>query len=868
MDQSPAAAAQRLTIKKQALILAVSTGNTETVEDLLDGGVPIDTKDAEGVSLLHGAALGGHVTTMRLLIRKGCDINSVDARGLTPLHFAAGVGRTNIVQELIRNGASCSMVAGELGTPLHQAAGKGHVETAVAMLMEECSFDVTNSVGHTILHAAAGGGHVELVRELVGRGCDVNAEKANGCTPLHEAAGCGRTRVVCKLIKLGANKSVVAGMYGTPLHLAAYGGHMGTTVAMLEKGCPLNVKNSAGATVLHFVAAGGHTELLRELVSRGCDVNAEETNRCTPLHYAAANGKTEAIDELIKRGAVVSVNAGKYGTPLHQAVVDGNVKAVEALLVSQPTSHNVASSKGIIDNCDLFGRTPVMWALRYGHVELLRLLISKGGDISDKSRDAYSLSVFEQSFVGGQANKMSQFCKASGITSSEGDISCALSALITRGLVDPHKVLSLCAITGDSLFLTDQFTTLIAFKTCAMPAAVMYTKCCFDYNGGASFISKLRIPDESALNPLQMALLALKCFKRGFAIGSLQRGAKDHTLFITKLLSHPVLKERVNENFPNGLSPLDLALKFEFHHIASLIEQAGGRPGLWATVPHEIAVRHPLALTQMKEAYASIKAIAESGEHGLEFIKDVFSSILGAQTVASVVQVDVRSRLLVTKGQDSSWHPNAMIVGASVGPETDEHEYKSLMVPVDKTKKPPQMRPCKDVSEVLKKVVDHSKEINAMLNHHTSGTVHFGIKDESNAVEEGLDLPQAALIDKLQTRVGQLLQEFYPAVQSRYVAIQPIDLLSSSGEPIGRWRFDVCVTPHDKVVVMSRSEAVAYYRQGGNSQRMPADMLMKRMKDFTNLVCVYMMFYVVTAFILLVLVITLSLICSQYISSV
>ena len=58
----------------------------------------------------------------------------------------------------------------------------------------------------------------------------------------------------------------------------------------------------------------------------------------------------------------------------------------------------------------------------------------------------------------------------------------------------------------------------------------------------------------------------------------------------------------------------------------------------------------------------------------------------------------------------------------------DEHEYKSLMVPADKTKKPPPMRPCKVPKEVLKKVVDHSKEINAMLNHHTGGTVHFGIE--------------------------------------------------------------------------------------------------------------------------------------------
>ena len=122
-------------------------------------------------------------------------------------------------------------------------------------------------------------------------------------------------------------------------------------------------------------------------------------------------------------------------------------------------------------------------------------------------------------------------------------------------------------------------------------------------------------------------------------------------------------------------------------------------------------------------------------------------------------------------------------------------------------------------------MVDHSKEINTVLNHHTRGTVHFGIHDDGN-VEEGLDFPQSALIDKLQTRFGQLLLEFYPAVQSRFVAIQPVNLVNRSGEPTGRWRFDICVTPyHSEVVLISNKDTVAYYRQGGNSEKMTANMM-------------------------------------------
>ena len=281
---------------------------------------------------------------------------------------------------------------------------------------------------------------------------------------------------------------------------------------------------------------------------------------------------------------------------------------------------------GIIGTCDSFGRTLVMSALRCGHVEVFKLLTSKGGSISD--RDNLSLGAFEHCFIGGQVSKLSQLCEACGIEESGEGFHSALAALITQGLVDAHKVLCLCAIPGDILFLEDQFIELVASDASAMPAAMKCAKHFFQHDESVSFISQLGIPVENALNPLQMALLSLKCLEMGFAIPSVQRGAKDHTLFITKLLSHPVLKETVNENFPNGLSPLDLAQQFELYHIATLIEGAGGRPGVWADIPQELEGRHPLALPRLKGVYASMKAIAEDGEHGLEFIKGVFSSVL------------------------------------------------------------------------------------------------------------------------------------------------------------------------------------------------------------------------------------------------
>ena len=537
MGQSHANPAQQLIDSKCALISAVRTGNAETVVDLLDRGVPIDTKDDEGNSLLYWAAKGGHVTTVRLLIRRGCDVDSVDGSGLTPLHWAAALGQTKAVQEIIRNSANKSVVARVFGTPLHQAALSGHVETVEAMLAEGCPIDVVNSDGRTALHFAAESGRVQVVRMLAESGCDVNAVKANGCTPLHSAAGCGRTEAVCELIKLGASKSVVAGIYGTPLHQAAIWGHLNTVEALLE----------------------------------------------------------------------------------------GDVFRPDM------PSNEVASSKvqtncNLVSICDSVGETPVVYALRYGQVEVFKLLTSKGGAITD--RDTHSLSTFEQCFSGGHASKLCQFCEACGIRSSGEGLRGALATLIMRGLVDANKVLCLCAISGDSVFLDDQFIELLATDACVLPRAMKFAK--YLFSRGVPFLNQLNIPEENALNPLHMSLLSLKCFDMGLVDAgfAVDYGVKELSSFITKLLSHPVLKGTVNELFPNALSPLDLARQFELHDIAVLIEGAGGRPGVWANIPKEIEVKQPLAVARLKEDYVSMMAIAREGEHGREFLKGVFSSVL------------------------------------------------------------------------------------------------------------------------------------------------------------------------------------------------------------------------------------------------
>ena len=112
--------------------------------------------------------------------------------------------------------------------------------------------------------------------------------------------------------------------------------------------------------------------------------------------------------------------AGTYSTPLNQAKANGHVETVEALLeneFSEPNlaSPDVANSKvqvldrvaSLVLATQLHGQTPVIWGLKFGQVEVLKSLISKGGVYSN--RDIHSLSDFECCFLDGQASKLNQF---------------------------------------------------------------------------------------------------------------------------------------------------------------------------------------------------------------------------------------------------------------------------------------------------------------------------------------------------------------------------------------------------------------------------------------------------------------------------
>ncbi len=192
-----------------ALVRAADAGDMAALRRLLDGGVPVDTRDAQGRTALLAATHAGQVDAARLLIGRGADVNAKDAMQDSPYLFAGAQGRLTILRMTLVAGADLKSTNRYGGTALIPAAHHGHVETVRELLKTRIDVDHVNRLGWTALLEAiilgdGGPAHTEIVRLLVAHGASVQWADAQGVTPLAHAVQRGQRMIIEILQRAGA----------------------------------------------------------------------------------------------------------------------------------------------------------------------------------------------------------------------------------------------------------------------------------------------------------------------------------------------------------------------------------------------------------------------------------------------------------------------------------------------------------------------------------------------------------------------------------------------------------------------------------------------------------------------------------------
>ena len=80
-------------------------GNTATLKQYVDAGVPKNLTNSTGDTLLMLASYHGHADTTRMLLEIGADPNALNGRGQSPIAGAVFKGHENVVKVLFEAGA-------------------------------------------------------------------------------------------------------------------------------------------------------------------------------------------------------------------------------------------------------------------------------------------------------------------------------------------------------------------------------------------------------------------------------------------------------------------------------------------------------------------------------------------------------------------------------------------------------------------------------------------------------------------------------------------------------------------------------------------------------------------------------------------
>ena len=202
-------------------------------------------------------------------------------------------------------------------------------------------------------------------------------------TPLHFAAINPNECVMEKLLAQNPDINVLDTWNQKPIHYAACCTGPGPLRVLLAKGANVYDLNNLKQSALHFAAINGRAENVRLILDNQKNVwKLRDKKNNTAMAYACENGDQETIKAFLDSG-VAKMNTGQGPDrmpPLSWAAAYGRYELCEWLI----------ENKARVLSKDKFGRTPLMMAVRNGHVRVASLLLQNGSewDHTDSSQNS------------------------------------------------------------------------------------------------------------------------------------------------------------------------------------------------------------------------------------------------------------------------------------------------------------------------------------------------------------------------------------------------------------------------------------------------------------------------------------------------
>jgi ankyrin repeat protein len=433
---------------KTPLSIAADKGFFELAKMLIANGADVNQKLCNGPdhqqkpNALFYAVKRGFVEITELLILNGAEINVKSFYGFTPIESAIYNGSVEIVELLISNGANLKIVD-DKGI-ISSAINNKSLKLIKLLVSNGADINGKDIDGNTPLHYAVKSENIEIIKFLLSNGANVNLENKYNLTPIEFAVKKGSKEITELLISVGCDINSIE-ENKTFLSLALEHGKIDIFKFLISKGAKIDLAVDHDKSLILYAIKTGSLELIDLIISTGADINQGfERSDCTPLTYAVKNSTIEVLDYLISHGSEVNKMTHSGKSALQIALESCSYEKVELLILhgaaldtidnSGKYCLHIASENSSLENVQLLlskgfeidaktkcieeaewewniptnfflkylfyilkpffkipvnklsigSITPLHLAVRAGHIEIVKFLISQGANVNQR----------------------------------------------------------------------------------------------------------------------------------------------------------------------------------------------------------------------------------------------------------------------------------------------------------------------------------------------------------------------------------------------------------------------------------------------------------------------------------------------------
>ncbi|KAL0935853.1 ankyrin unc44 [Colletotrichum truncatum] len=368
-----------------ALITAIKQDFSDKYISLLcDLGASVNAVDAMGCSAVHHAAMSPKEDddTLAVLIQAGADVDRRDIGGRTPLIAAVQNYRFKSIEKLLEYGADLEARLQNGRTALHVAISM-RSSPLVEFLSDQGAYLDRRVNEHTALTFAIATASPDIAEVLIDAGANVDHPSMKGNFPLFAAAAAGDLHTMKLLLSRGAKLDAVGGEGYLPIHMAAHKNKVEILHLLFKSNSPIDPLTEHGETPLTIAMHLGCYEAAQFLIEVGANVDHAAPNSERIVCQALKAGNTRIAMALVRGGADLTTPLRRDAsmTPVHQAAHLGQNDVLATMITA-----------GVdLDQRTWPGYTPLFFAAAAGHIATVRLLLTGGANLRERSQSCGNL---------------------------------------------------------------------------------------------------------------------------------------------------------------------------------------------------------------------------------------------------------------------------------------------------------------------------------------------------------------------------------------------------------------------------------------------------------------------------------------------